>query len=59
MCGAPLDDWANGGCVDSRVVSVVVVLSGVRLHTLNFLHFSLHVVIQQEIFKRIVLVVHT
>ena len=59
MCGAPLDDWANGGCVDSRVVSVVVVLSGVGLHTLNFLHSSLSVVIQQEIFKRIVLVVHT
>ena len=59
MCGAPLDDWANGGCVDLRVVSVVVVLSGVGLHTLNFLHSSLPVVIQQEIFKRIVLVVHT
>ena len=54
-----MDDWANGGCVDSRVVSVVVVLSGVGLHTLNFLHSSLPVVIQQEIFKRIVLVVHT
>ena len=42
----------------SRVVSVVLVFSGVDLHTLNFLHSSLSV-IQQEIFKKIVLVVHT
>ena len=30
MCGAPLDDWLNGGYVDiySCTVSVVLVLSG-------------------------------
>ena len=39
----------------SRVVSVV---SEVGLHTLNSLHSSLSV-IQQDIFKKIVLVVHT
>ena len=44
---------------DSGLMSVVLVLSGVGLHTLNFLHSSLSVVIQQEIFKKIVLVVHT
>ena len=38
--------------------SVVLVLSEVGLHTLNFLHSSLSA-IQQEIFKKIVLVVHT
>ena len=43
----------------SGLMSVVLVLSGVGLHTLNFLHSSLSVVIQQEIFKKIVLVVHT
>ena len=42
----------------SPVVSVVLVLSRVGLHTLNFLHSSLSV-IQQEIFKKIVLVAHT
>ena len=34
---------------------VVEILSGVSLHTLNFLHSSLSV-IQQEMFKKIVLV---
>ena len=43
----------------SGLMSVVLVYSGVGLHTLNFLHSSLSVVIQQEIFKKIVLVVHT
>ena len=42
----------------SHVLSVVLVLLGVGLHTLDFLHSSLSV-IQQEIFKKIVLVVHT
>ena len=42
----------------SPVVSVVLVLSRVGLHTLNFLHSSLSV-IQQEIFKKIVLIAHT
>ena len=61
MCGAPLDEW---GLVVvmlmsySRVVSVVLVLSGVGLHTLIFLHSCLSV-IQQELFKKIVLVAHT
>ena len=60
MCRAPLDDWTNGGYVMSysRVVSVVLVLFGVGLHTLNFMHSSLSVN-QQEILKRIMLVVHT
>ena len=42
----------------SRVVSVVLVLSGVSVQTLNFLHSSLSI-LQQEIFKTIVLIVHT
>ena len=42
----------------SFVLSVVLVPSGVGLHTLNFLYSSLSVV-QQEIFKKIVLFVHT
>ena len=42
----------------SRVVSVVLVLSGVSVQTLNFLHSSLSI-LQQEIFKKIVLIVHT
>ena len=55
-----MDDWTNGGYVMSysRVVSVVLVLFGVGLHTLNFMHSSLSVN-QQEILKRIMLVVHT
>ena len=42
----------------SPVVSAVLVLSRVGLHTLNFLHSSLSV-IQQEIYKKIVLIAHT
>ena len=41
-----------------RVVSVFLVFSGVGVKTLNFQHSSLSV-IQQEIFKKIVLMVHT
>ena len=55
MHGVPLDDWANGGYVD---VLSILVLSGIDLHTLSFLHTSLSI-IQQEIFKKIVHVVHT
>ena len=42
---------------NSRVVSVVLVLSAVGLHRLNFLLFSF--VMQQKILKKIVLVLHT
>ena len=42
----------------SRVMSVVLVLSRVDLHTLNFLHSSLSVILH-EIYKKIVVIVHT
>ena len=59
VCGAPLDDWANGGYVDVLFMcSVVLILSAVGLYTLNILDSSLSI-IQQEIFKKINLVVHT
>ena len=59
VCGAPLDDWANGGYVDVLFMcSVVLIFLGVGLYTLNILDSSLSI-IQQEIFKKIDLVVHT
>ena len=42
----------------SRVVSVVLILLEVGLHTLNFLHSS-RSVIQQVIFQKIVHIVYT
>ena len=41
-----------------HVVSVALVLLGVGLHTLNCMHTSLSIM-QQEIFKKFVHVVHT
>ena len=55
-----LDDWTNDCYIDVLFTcgEGSLVLSRVGLHTPNFLNSSLSE-IQQEIFKKIVLVVHT
>ena len=58
MCGEPLDDWANGGYVDVLFTCGECSFSSFGSSFGNFLHHSLSV-IQQEIFEKIVLVVHT
>ena len=46
VCGAPWNDWGNGGYVDVLFTCGVCssTLFGVGLHALNFLHFSLSVI---------------
>ena len=59
VCGVTLDDWANAGYVDVLFTCGECSFSsfGVGLYTLNFLHPYLSL-IQQEIFKKIMLIVH-